>query len=177
MARNFESLRDVFALLPPDGRARDLIRKFNLAVDGKARSVKGLAIALGFDVVERDDLGRVSGRLVRDAFAENGYRIEVNSRHSVQAKRWAVLHEIAHFYQHMDHDDPFAEPVAFDASGETFYLDPSEEREANSFAEAVLFGDGALKAALTLHGRNIERVARQFGVSVRVVQIAMRRFG
>jgi len=48
-----------------------------------------------------------------------------------------------------------------------------EEREANEFAEALIFGDGALKAALGLYGRDEAMLARHFGVSVRALQIAL----
>ena len=164
--------------LPSDGEARHAIRQFNLApiVRGKARSVRDLAVKLGFDVVRVRLFGRMTGRLVRDAFAENGFRIEVNEKHSVQAQRWAVLHEIGHYFLHTKEDDYFSADLAFDASGETFYVDMDEEREANSFAEVLLFGDGALNAAESLYGGNVQELARHFGVSERIVQIGLKKF-
>ena len=178
MIRRFLNIRDVMKELPPDGETRNAIRDFNLApqTDGKARSVRDLAVTLGFDVSRVSHLGKMSGRLVQDAFAENGFLIEVNKHHSIQAQRWAVLHEIGHFFLHIVKNDPFAVNMAFDASGETFYVDMNDEIEANSFAEAVLFGDGALKAANSFYGGNNKKTAHRFGVSERVIQIARRRF-
>ena len=178
MVRRFLSIRDVMKVLPPDGEIREAIRAFNLApqIQGKARSVRDLAIKLGFDVLRVPNLGKMSGRLLKDPFAENGFLIEVNKNHSIQAQRWAVLHEIGHFFLHIVKDDPFADDMAFDASGETFYVNMNEEIEANSFAEAVLFGDGALKAANSKYGGNNKEIAHHFGVSEKVIQIARRRF-
>ena len=172
-----QSLRDIFRRLPPDGAIRDALRKFNLSpvIDGKARSVKDLAVQLGF-VVERCHLPNgMAGRLVRDAFAENGFRIEVNQTLSVQAQRFAVLHEIAHYFLHIDRDDPLETVAYLDRSGETFYVDLEEERQANEFAEVLLFGDGALEAARSLRGDDLRKLAHQFGVSEEVVGIGLRK--
>lgn len=175
------SMRDIMQRLPDDGAVRHALRNFNLnpVVDGKARSVKALAEDLGFEVVQVKLPHGMTGRLVRDAFSRNGYRIEVNSDHSVQARRFAVLHEIGHFFLHADQNDPFAWDMHFDASGNTFYLeeDKQKEREANQFAEVLLFGDGALQAVYTLRCGNIERIRHHFGVSENVLKYAMRRFG
>ena len=171
-------LRDVMRCLPPNGEVRHAIRQFNLApnLDGKARSVKELAQVLGFSVVRCALPGRMTGRLVADAFSENGYCIEVNEKHSVQAQRFAVLHEIGHFFRHTDRSDPLSWDMAFDASGDRFYENPQEEREANEFAAAVLFGGGALEAASSLYNRDVGRLARHFGVSERTVEIALKQF-
>jgi Zn-dependent peptidase ImmA (M78 family) len=172
-----KSFRELMRRLPPDGQVRDLLRKFNLApkIDRKARSVKDLALDLGFSV-ERCDLPRgMVGRLMPDAFAENGYCIEVNKNNSVQAQRFAVLHEIGHFFLHLNRNDPLADPMFLDRSGAVFYDEPTQEREANEFAETVLFGDGALDAARSLYGGSVPSIAQHFGVSEKVVEIAMRR--
>ncbi|MBV7379369.1 ImmA/IrrE family metallo-endopeptidase [Maritimibacter dapengensis] len=175
-----KNLRDIFRRLPLDGTVRDALRSFNLhpAVDGKARSVKALAEKLGFFVEQVEMPEGTTGRLVKDAFSPNGYCIEVNRRHSVQARRWAVLHEIGHFLLHADHNDPFAADMAFDASGFEFYLEEDlvKEREANEFAEVLLFGDGALEAAYGFYCGNLERICHHFGVSERVLRIALRKY-
>ncbi len=111
-----------------------------------------------------------------DAFSETGYRIEVNRNQTVQAQRWAVLHEMGHYFLHSDHNDVLADPMFLDRSGETLYFDKVEEREANQFAAVVLFGDGALRAAVGIYGKDIQRIAHHFGVSVRAVEIAMKQF-
>ncbi|GKY88961.1 ImmA/IrrE family metallo-endopeptidase [Sinisalibacter aestuarii] len=175
-----KSMRDIMRYLPDNGEIRQLFRNFNISpiIEGKARSVKEFAERLGFEVDQVDLPKGMTGRLVKDAFARAGYRIEVNRNHSVEARRFAVLHEIGHFFRHADHEDPFAFDMHFDASGNWLYFDEDriKEREANEFAETLLFGDGALQAAYSLHFGNIERVRRHFGVSDNVLRIALKRF-
>lgn len=173
-----KSLRDIFKHLPPDGNVRHLLRSFNLApkTDGKAKSVKALAESLGFDVVRSRLQAGMAGRLVQDAFSSNGYCIEVNETLSVQAQRWAVLHEIGHFFLHVDRHDFLADPSYLDRSASAFYVETSHEKEANEFAAALLFGDGALAAAQSLYGRDLKLLARHFGVSEKVIEIALKQF-
>ncbi|AQS48822.1 hypothetical protein BMG03_14245 [Thioclava nitratireducens] len=173
-----KSLRDIFKRLPQSGEHRHLLRNFNFApsIDGKAKSVRVLAEALGFDVVRTPLPRRMAGRLVQDAFAPNGYRIEVNSEQSVTAQRFAVLHEIGHYYLHADHTDPLGAVAYLDRSESMFYADPKEEREANQFAATLLFGDGALEAARSLHGNDVPKLAHYFGVSERTIEIAMKQY-
>lgn len=174
----FRSLRELFPKIGPDEKARHLIRSFNMApnVDGKAKSVKYLAQSLGFDV-EQCHLPRgMAGRLVRDGFAENGFRIEVNKLLPVTNQRWAVLHEMGHYYLHSDRRDFLAPDMHLDRSELAFYLDLNQEREANAFAACLLFGDGSLEAAKGLRGMNVPAIARQFGVSEAVVKIGLRDF-
>jgi len=170
------TLREFFKRLPADGPERHLIRNFNMApkAGGQVPSVKSLAEALGF-LVERVRLPRgMSGRLVADPFSENGYRIEVNSADALLRQRFSVVHEIVHYYCHVDRSDPFAGAKMRD-SGEHFYLSQErvEEREANAFAAAIFFDDGALTAARTLYRDDLVRLSRHFGVSEKAVKIAL----
>lgn len=173
-----KNLRDLFARLPPDGNVRHLMRTFNLAprVDGKAKSAKELAQSLGFEVARRPLPAGMAGRLVRDPFSPNGFRIEVNERQSVQAQRWAVLHEMGHFFLHVDREDYLEGPAHLDRSGLTFYANQAQEQEANEFAAVLLFGDGALEAAKSLYGGEVPRLARHFGVSETAIRIALKQF-
>jgi Zn-dependent peptidase ImmA (M78 family) len=173
-----KSLRDIFRRIEADGGARHVLRNFNMGVsqNGKAQSVKKLAEALGFDV-QRSRLPRgMAGRLMQDPFAENGYRIDINETLSITAQRFAVLHEIGHYFLHQDHSDPLAGTSFLDRSGAAFYVDPTEEREANQFAATLLFGDGALTAARSLHGDDVQILARYFGVSDEVLKIGLKQF-
>jgi hypothetical protein len=164
--------------LPEDGNVRHALRQFNQApsVFGKARSVRDLAISLGFDVSLCRLPKGMAGRLVQDPFSQNGYRIEVNEKGTIQSQRWAVLHEIGHFFLHVDRADPFAVDMHLDRSSNAFYADLTQEREANEFAEALLFDDGALRAATSLRGGNVANLAHHFGVSERVIEIALNKF-
>jgi Zn-dependent peptidase ImmA (M78 family) len=127
-------------------------------------------------VIERPLSGGHNGRLERDAFSDSGFAVVVNQYLSVRAKRFALLHELGHFFLHSDHEDFFAEPQNFDLSGQTFYWDETQEREANQFAEVLLFGDGALEAARGLYGNDSVKLAKVFGVTEAVMRIAMKRF-
>lgn len=170
-------LRDVMKRLPPDGQARHAIRKFNQEpnVGGKARSVKDLAEEIGFDVHQTDLPRGTNGLLVKDAFSDHGYLIEIDRSLSVEAKRFAVLHEIGHYFLHRDQSVEF-EDFHFDLKGSAFYPDLVQEREANQFAAAILFGAGSLRAARMIHGNDLEALRRHFGVTRNVLMNAMRDF-
>lgn len=175
MAKRLKSLRELFARLPADGSVRHQLRSFNLGMmgGGNLPSVRDLAIKLGFDVHLVALPKNVRGRLEVDPFADNGFRIEVNKDDDVRTQRWTVLHEIMHFYLHK-REDPFALGV-HRAGGDHFYNSDElhEEREANAFTEALIFGDGALEAAVSLHGHDLNVLAHRFGVSVATITIAL----
>ncbi|MCA0871296.1 ImmA/IrrE family metallo-endopeptidase [Seohaeicola saemankumensis] len=173
-----KSLRDLFKRLPVDGNVRDILRQFNMSlqIDNKAKSVRELAEGLGFSVDRRALPRGMSGRLVQDPFADNGYSIEVNKFQSVQAQRWAVLHEIGHYFFHVDRSDPLADSMYLDRGEAAFYVNQAEEREANEFAAVLLFGDGALSAARSLYRDDLQKLARHFGVSEATVRIALKQF-
>ncbi len=168
-----------FRVISGDGDARDKLRKFNLSqrLDGKAKSVKSLAESLGFSVRPMALPRGMAGRLVRDAFSDNCFEIQVNQHHSVQSQRWAVLHEMGHFFRmHVDRSDYLAADMFLDRSNAAFYVDTKEEQEANEFAAVVLYGDGALEAAKSLHGSDTTKLAKVFGVSEKSIEFALKKF-
>ena len=172
------TLRDLYRRLPPNGEVRHHLRNFNLRMMGGEAlpSVRELASRLGFDVRMVKMRKDQRGRLVRDTFSGNGYRIEVNEADDVRTRRWTVLHEIMHAYLHA-RDDPFAMPQ-YRAAGQVHFYDDTElreEREANLAVEALIFGDGALAGAMGLFGRDEEKLARHFGVSVATLKIALHK--
>ena len=175
----FRSLRELFAKLPEDGKLRHLIRNFNLRMSGGAKnnlpSARDLATELGFDVRLVEMTMSQRGRLIRDTFAGSGYAIEVNQRDDVLTRRWTVLHELMHAFLHR-RDDPFA-PDQYRAGKNHFYLAEElvEEREVNESVEAIIFGDGALEAAVSLFGDDKPLIARHFGVSEKTLEIALRK--
>lgn len=175
MANKLKSVRELFGRMSADGKTRHILRNFNFGMMGGETlpSVSELAKELGFDLYLKNLPKNLRGRLERDTFAENGYRIEVNAQDDVRTRRWTVLHEIIHFLLHR-RDDPFAE--ALNRAGPLHFYDHHEmreEQEANEFTEALVFGDGALEAAVSLHGRNLETLSRHFGVSVATMKIAL----
>lgn len=171
------NLRKILSLMP-NGDAAHLARRFNMAPNqnGKAASVKSFAESLGFSV-ERVPLGKISGRLVQDAFAPNGYCIQVKQNESVQRQRFTVLHEIGHYFLHSNQSDPFA-PAKLRDRKNPFYLvqEQVEEREADEFAAALFFDHGALHAAITSLGDENRKLAHVFGVSEEVVRIGKMQF-
>jgi Zn-dependent peptidase ImmA (M78 family) len=112
---------------------------------------------------------------VPDAFADKGFGVAISQSASITAKRWTVLHELGHYYRHIDKDDPFPEVMNYDPSGLTLYIDEKIESEAHAFAEAVLFGGNVLEAAVSLYGPDVNRLCRLFGVSPKVCKIALAR--
>lgn len=171
------SLRELFRRLPHDGKTRHLLRNFNLQMTGANTppSVAELAASLGIPVVMRDMPSWERGRLARDPFEENGFVIEVNQADDIRTRRWTVLHELIHWLLHR-RSDLLAEPQF--RSGRYHLYDPDETREeveANEFAEALVFGDGALQAALELFGGEKSAVARHFGVSIHTLDHAIRK--
>jgi hypothetical protein len=172
------TLRDLFRRLPPDGRLLHALRNFNLAPfrSGKAVSVKHLAEQLGLDVHQVDLPRGMAGRLVSDPFSDSGYAVEINRSHDVRSRRFTLLHEIGHFLLHIDRSDPLADPMLLSRSDEEFYFDQIKEREANDFADVLLFGDGALSAAFSLFDRDVEKTANYFGVTDRMIEVALSKF-
>lgn len=172
-----KSLRELFLRVPADGHIRHELRSFNLGMMGASRlpSVLELAQRLGYDVVLTRMRKGQRGRLVQDAFAASGYRIEVNEKDDTATRRWTVLHELIHALIHPRHD-PFA-AEQYRAGPSHFYLEEEleEERDANAFVEALVFGDGALAAGVSLHGRDIKKLARYFGVSLKTIEIAIQK--
>lgn len=177
MDKRLKSIRELFARISADGRHCHLLRSFNLGMMGgeSLPSVQKLAREMGFDVYLLNLPRNVRGRLEVDTFAEIGYRIEVNAGDDVKTRRWTVLHEIIHYLLHR-RADPFASGL-LRAGGEHFYDADQrlEEREANEFTEALVFGDGALEAAVSLFGRNLVRLEKHFGVSSATLEIALKK--
>ena len=75
--------------------------------------------------------------------------------------------------------DPLA-PVLHRATGYTFdqvydAVGLMQETEANSWADAVIFGANAIEGAMGLYGRDVESLSRHFGFSQEVIEKALRR--
>src|SRR6056297_312984 len=173
-------LRDIFRRLPKDeGELRHKLRNFNFFVrkNGKAASVKDLAEQIGVDVYQVELPRGMAGRLVSDPFAESGYAIEVQKSQNVRSKRFTVLYDLGHYLIHLDKSDPLADPMFLDRGNDAFYFDGQQECEANDVADTLLFGDGALAAALTLCGGDTNKLANYFGVTEKMIQVALRKYG
>ena len=178
--RVFWNIRDLFEFVP-DGEHRHALRNFNFMNKSQPASVADLATELGFSVERRDLPWHRSGLLEPDSWAENGFRVVANVNHSVFRQRFTVLHEIGHFFLHAP-DDTSLMPSHNRATGlriDDVYSENEmvEEREANAFADALVFGDRALEGAIGLWGKDLAKLERHFGFSSQVVAraIAKRR--
>ncbi|QPH53517.1 ImmA/IrrE family metallo-endopeptidase [Pontivivens ytuae] len=110
---------------------------------------------------------------------EKGYvPTVVVGRHLSEAwKRWVVGHELGHHFLEGVDADFILMGDAHDAEQAAFlYLesDDSNEQRAENFAEDLFFGDGALKAAVSLHGRDVGRLANVFKVPSAKIRNRMR---
>jgi Zn-dependent peptidase ImmA (M78 family) len=61
--------------------------------------------------------------------------------------------------------------------GDAFYLDVKSETEADDFADCLLFADGSLAAAYSLHSGRIDQLAHYFGVTEKMITVALKKFG
>ena len=176
MAKRF-TFRQLLETVP--AKDRHALRQFNFQNgDERPPSVRELAIKLGFDVEEQNLPPSVSGFIEEDTWAEKGWKIVVNASHGNLRKRFTVLHEMAHYYLGHTNELEF-QPSRHRATGDSFdkVYDQSEmkdERDANAWAEAVVFGQNALESAIGLYGNNTELLMRHFGVSEAVLKTAIR---
>lgn len=141
------------------------------------QSIRSFAESLGVAVVEVDLDGDHFGYLEQrpELGSPSGYVIFINSSLSNAEKRWAVAHELGHYFLHRGRREfGFDSAIHLSMKNDDYFLIGDEEQEAENFAEDLFFGGGALEAFATLHGTNAEVLAsRVFGVPVRKVQRAM----
>jgi hypothetical protein len=172
------SLNDALSVVRSGADAHAL-RQFNFMNKSQPASVGRLLSDLGFghrfEALPYD----VSGKLEPDTWAEKGFEVVVNSLHSRVRQRFSALHEVGHYYQHVDPRDPLA-PVKHRATGNTLdhvydAVGSREEAEANQWADCIVFGGNAIEGALGLFGRDIAALARHFGFSAEVVERALAR--
>jgi Zn-dependent peptidase ImmA (M78 family) len=149
------------------------IRAFRL---NPPQSIKKLAEDLGLSVVEIEMPISERGYLTfaPELGSTTGYVIYVNINSDIGQKRWTVAHELGHYFLHREEREHSIDPEThLDFRFDYFGIEHLE-REANYFAEDMFFGEGALDAALSLHGPAIDYLASKvFGVPRKVLQIAV----
>jgi len=153
--------------------------------------VNGIAETLGIQVSGRPMEDQASGMLVVNG---NVSHIIYNSNHHPNRQRFTVAHEIGHFVLHhtpsVDRlfvDQKFAVYKRAGASNAPEYLGfdsattPSEEREANQFASALLMPKSRLQKYLEdrqltmLDDYDLTALARTFGVSEQAMTLRATR--
>ncbi|WP_248298179.1 ImmA/IrrE family metallo-endopeptidase [Tabrizicola sp. YIM 78059] len=178
--KQFLTLNDALSVVRTGADAHAL-RQFNFMNKSLPASVGDLLRELGFGCRFEAMPHAVSGKLVPDTWAEKSYEVVLNSRHPRLRQRFSALHEVGHYYLHVDPCDPLA-PVKHRATGDTLdqvydLAGMLEESEANQWADAVIFGNHALEGALGLYGRDLDALSRHFAFSKEVVERALKRRG
>lgn len=156
--------------------ANDLraVRRFRL---NPPQSIRALAESLGVGVIEAElpsgQLGYLEER--RELGTKSGYVIFVERTLDPLEKRWALAHELGHYFLHRDkRSGLFDTQVHLQADQSQYFLLEDEEREAEQFAEDIFFSEGALQAFIGLHGSNEDVLASKvFGVPTRKVKAAI----
>lgn len=141
------------------------------------QSVRDLAERLGVGVIEENLDDHQHGFLDyrADLGTKSGYVIFINKNLSTDQKRWAVAHELGHYFLHRDkRQGTFDTQIHLQNSRDAYWLLEDEEAEAERFAEDLFFGGGALEAFVTLHGLNAEKLAEKvFGVPTEKMRLAI----
>lgn len=135
------------------------------------QSVREFAEEIGIAVVELElDQGHFGYLEERPELGSaTGYVIFVNEQLSSLEKRWAVAHELGHYFLHRDRREfTFDSAVHLKADRSEYFLLGDEENEAENFAEDLFFAGGALAAFISLHGADTRLLASKvFGVPER----------
>lgn len=153
--------------------------------------VIGVAESLDIQVSGRPMEDQASGMLVVNG---NVSHIIYNSSHHPNRQRFTIAHEIGHFVLHhtalvnrLFVDEKFAVYKRSGASTAAEYLGldstttPSEEREANQFASALLMPESRLRSYLedrqltVLDDSDLSALARAFGVSEQAMTLRATR--
>lgn len=151
------------------------IRGFRL---NPPQSIVGLAESIGVGVIEVDlkdgQLAYLEER--RELGTPTGYVIFVHKDLPINEKRWAVAHELGHYFLHRDRrEGTFDTQVHLQRDKLQYWLLENEEEEADRFAEDIFFDEGALEAFVSLHGADSRLLATKvFGVPEHRVESAIR---
>ncbi len=126
-------MRSKFAEKIPDFELR-LLRDFQRE---PTKSIKELAEAVGVPVLLVDMPAGKTAYLSKGVSFDDdsGYVIYVNKRCSKEEMRWAVAHELGHYFLHRGNRGPFDGHFNLQSDLYEYFTIESEEWEANNFAE------------------------------------------
>ena len=135
--------------------------------------VNDIARHLGLSVWEFKNFpNTTSGKLFRDDNygGTSGWSIGVNASESYERKRFTVAHEIAHYLLHRDQ-------INNELSDDSFYrskkLSSTQEHQANRLAAEILMPFHLLQRAQNEGIRDIDELAKRFGVSAVAMKIRL----
>ena len=127
----------------------------------------GIAKELGIVVKRSPTIPRnISGKITK---LPTGYEIKINKFESLARQRFTLAHELAHFLLHRSEIDRLGEI----ADNVLYRSGASEtiEYEANRLAAQIIMPDDAISERQKAIGKNVNQLAKEFGVSKAVVEI------
>lgn len=132
--------------------------------------VSRVATVLGIQVVYEAMDDDVSGFLEQRA---NGWVAGINAYHHPVRQRFTLAHEIAHFVLHRNDQDSFSDRSFARRRDDRKPM----EREADSFAAALLMPIEDVKGAVDKGLRNLNDLARHFDVSALAMRFRLENLG
>lgn len=127
--------------------------------------INDIVTTLGGYIEENKDICDSAIRKQNDGFV-----IYMPSSYSTERKQFAIAQELGHLFLHMGYK---VSPKLWDKQKNMVYYEskyPSEEYQANDFAEALLMPKGVYKKVLNQYtvGNKVQtaKIAEYFGVSV-----------
>lgn len=130
----------------------------------------GMAKELGIVVKRASTIPRhVSGKITR--LPTGVYEIKINKYESRERQRFTLAHELAHFLLHRNEIDRLGEI----ADNVLYRSGASEtiEYEANRLAAQIIIPEEAINERQQAIGKNVDQLAKEFGVSKAVMEIRM----
>jgi Zn-dependent peptidase ImmA (M78 family) len=99
--------------------------------------------------------------------------IGVNSLHHPNRQRFTIAHELGHYCLHRDQIDRLVEKILFRDDGGPDNI----EWQANQFAARLLMPQEEIRLNIQSGIREIDELARKFGVSSLAMQFRLRNLG
>ena len=127
-----------------------------------SKSVKELAEAIGVPVLLVDMPDGKTAYLSETAGfeSESEYVIYVNKRCSKDEMRWAVAHELGHFFLHRGTRGPFDEHFNLQSDRYQYFTHEKEEFEADGFAEDLFLSQARVLLLDQVGISTAEEIAR-----------------
>jgi transcriptional regulator with XRE-family HTH domain len=157
--------------LKPHGAARALLDQYDVA--GPPVDMREIADQVGVPLIDWDFPDSLSALIVETD--DDEYVIGVNSGHSPNRKRFSVAHELGHAV--LRHKARYYLEFFDAALGEPPNYRYSDEREANTFAAALLMDERWLREDWASGERTVARLARRYRVSEEAMSFRLMNIG
>jgi len=131
--------------------------------------VKTLAEKTGIEVAYEPLNDNISGSL---RLVNGKWKITVNKYHHPRRRRYTIAHELGHYFLHRHQEKFFEDHVFFRGAGRS-----TQEWEANAFASEILMPEEEFKRLVHDGIDDIDKLARNFGVSTLALRIRAKELG